>query len=93
MVHSFVLELHISGLFPSFYYSKINNLVKKFLSNKTMEKVQKCEVQEKKRKNCFNMQIISFKVLILFNMSDIKEYALKLSHTTGTNEEFSAETL
>jgi hypothetical protein len=30
MVHNFVLELHISGLFPSFYYSKIlNNLVKK----------------------------------------------------------------
>jgi hypothetical protein len=22
MVHNFVLELHISGLFPSFYYSK-----------------------------------------------------------------------
>jgi hypothetical protein len=44
MVHSFVLELHISGLFPSFYYSKI--WLRKFLSNKTMEKVQKCEVHD-----------------------------------------------
>jgi hypothetical protein len=45
MVHNFVLELHISGPFPSFYYSNIF-LTKLFLSNKTMEKVQKCEVQE-----------------------------------------------
>jgi hypothetical protein len=50
MVHNFVLELHISGLFPSFYYSKIflqlTIWLRQFLSNKTMEKVQKCEVQE-----------------------------------------------